>query len=116
MTRYLVHTLPARVARYLPPQVRFEAKLKLVMLYALRYELDKNQTPQLKRILREKCATNDQERARVQAVDEVRSAVLSHCLCHPMSGPPAADLAHFFLVHLHANAAPQNNRFCAWPG
>ncbi len=52
------------------PNVRFRNKLNLVMLYALRYETERQQILQLKEILKAK-ASNDKERARIRAVDEV---------------------------------------------
>jgi len=50
--------------------VRFDEKLRLVMLYALRYETARNSLPQLKDILHDK-ANTDKERAKCRAVDEV---------------------------------------------
>lgn len=51
-------------------QVRFDEKLRLVMLYALRYERERNSLTQLKAILRDK-ANNDTERGKCRAVDEI---------------------------------------------
>lgn len=52
------------------PTVRFKHKLNLVLLYALRYETERQQILQLKELLKSK-ASNEKERARIRAVDEI---------------------------------------------
>jgi len=50
--------------------VRFDEKLRLVMLYALRYERERNSLTQLKAILQDK-ANTEAERSKCRAVDEI---------------------------------------------
>jgi vacuolar protein sorting-associated protein 45 len=50
--------------------IRFDERLRLVMLYALRYENERNELPQLKSLLRDR-AVSDAERSKVRAIDEL---------------------------------------------
>eukprot|EP00475_Leptophrys_vorax_P018521 TRINITY_DN2534_c0_g1_i1.p1 TRINITY_DN2534_c0_g1~~TRINITY_DN2534_c0_g1_i1.p1 ORF type:complete len:588 (+),score=191.58 TRINITY_DN2534_c0_g1_i1:697-2460(+) len=52
------------------PKVSFDDKLKLVMLYSLRYEKAKNETPTFKALLRN-AATTPAEEQKVKYVDEI---------------------------------------------
>eukprot|EP01006_Ploeotia_vitrea_P022446 TRINITY_DN54857_c0_g1_i1.p1 TRINITY_DN54857_c0_g1~~TRINITY_DN54857_c0_g1_i1.p1 ORF type:complete len:601 (+),score=364.71 TRINITY_DN54857_c0_g1_i1:29-1804(+) len=52
------------------PRVAFQDKLRVVLLYALRYEKSKNELPQLKALLRDRASTPS-ERLRCRAVDKI---------------------------------------------
>lgn len=59
-------------------KIRFDEKLRLVMLYALRYEMERNDLPNVKQILRGKAQSIDDEN-KLDALD----AVLKYSLASP---------------------------------
>jgi vacuolar protein sorting-associated protein 45 len=55
------------------PKVDWDDKLRLVCLYALRYELQKHQLPQFKRLLRDKAMSDISKLQRIGVIDELLS-------------------------------------------
>lgn len=61
-------------------RIAFNDKLRVVMLYALRYENERNDVPSFRSLLRE-CASSQRERDSIRLIDEILRFAGSHSRC-----------------------------------